>query len=134
MARVVPNLESMRLYRGRGGEVMRGAACRLLEVCALLRMPCATKAALEKLRTVDECLKHPTEAISLAAVAALEAVTAAYFPTPPLEQSTPDDAPEDPRPLPTLTLSPALALALALTLTLTLTRTRAPSPRAASVA
>ena len=26
VARVVPNLESMRLYRGRGGEVMRGAA------------------------------------------------------------------------------------------------------------
>ena len=46
MARVVPNLESMRLYRGRGGEVMRGAACRLLEVCALLRMPCATKVTL----------------------------------------------------------------------------------------
>jgi hypothetical protein len=38
---------------------MRGAACRLLEVCALLRMPCATKAALEKLRTVDECLTNP---------------------------------------------------------------------------
>ena len=52
-------------------------------------MPCATKAALEKLRTVDECLKHPAEAISHAAVAALEAVTAAYFPTPPLEQATP---------------------------------------------
>ena len=33
VAMVVPNLESMRLYRGRGGEVMRGAACRLLEVC-----------------------------------------------------------------------------------------------------
>ena len=45
-------------------------------------------------------------------MAALEAVTAAYFPTPPLEQSTPDDAPEDPRSLPTLTLTLALSLAL----------------------
>ena len=35
VANVVPNIEKMRLYRGRGGEVMRGAACRLLE--AILR-------------------------------------------------------------------------------------------------
>ena len=34
------------------------------------------------------------------------------------DQSTPDDAPEDPRPLPTLTLTLTLTLALTLALTL----------------
>ena len=83
VAGVVPNIEKMRLYKGRGGEVMRGAACRLLEVLALLRMPCGPKAALEKLKTIDECLKHPSESISFAAVAALNAVTFMYFKEPP---------------------------------------------------
>ena len=83
VANVVPNIEKMRLYRGRGGEVMRGAACRLLEVLAVLKMPCGPKAALEKLKTIDECLKHPSESISFAAVAALNAVTFAYFKEPP---------------------------------------------------
>ena len=30
---VVPAVEKARLYRGRGGEAMRGAVCRMLEVC-----------------------------------------------------------------------------------------------------
>ena len=63
MARVVPNLESMRLYRGRGGEVMRGAACRLLEVCALLRMPCATKVTLT-LMTLTRTLMTLTQTLT----------------------------------------------------------------------
>ena len=38
---LVPAIEKARLYRGRGGEVMRGATCRMLEVCATIRMPCS---------------------------------------------------------------------------------------------
>lgn len=76
---VAPAIEKARLYRGRGGEVMRGAVCRLLEVCALVRMPCGAKTAIRNLTSVDESLKHPTEHISLAAVAALRAITRAYF-------------------------------------------------------
>ena len=45
IANVVPAIEKARLYRGRGGEVMRGATARLLEVLATLRMPCGPKAA-----------------------------------------------------------------------------------------
>jgi hypothetical protein len=76
---VAPAIEKARLYRGRGGEVMRGAVCRMLEVLALVRMPCGAKAAMRNLTSVDESIKHPTEHISLAAVAALRAITRAYF-------------------------------------------------------
>ena len=36
---LVPQIEKARLYRGRGGEIMRGAACRLLETMALAQHP-----------------------------------------------------------------------------------------------
>ena len=48
---LVPAIEKARLYRGRGGEVMRGATARLMEVCASLRMPAGPKAALRTLQT-----------------------------------------------------------------------------------
>ena len=89
---VVPAIEKARLYRGRGGEVMRSAACRLLEVCALVRMPCGPKAAARTLASIDDSLKHPTESISLAAVAALRAVSHAYFAAPPAEAADDDTA------------------------------------------
>ena len=79
VAGVVPAIEKARLYRGRGGEIMRGATARLLEVLATLRMPCGPKMALKNLATLDDALKHPTEPISLAAVAALKEVGKAYF-------------------------------------------------------
>ena len=61
---------------------MRGATARLLEVCALLRMPSGPRAALKTLTSIDDSIKHPTESISLAAVAALRAVGRAYFAPP----------------------------------------------------
>jgi len=79
---LVPAIEKARLYRGRGGEVMRGATARLLEVCALLRLPSGPKASKEKLVSLDDSIKHPHEPISHAAVAGLQAVAAAYFSAP----------------------------------------------------
>jgi len=42
-------------------------------------MPCGPKTAMRNLASVDETLKHPHEIISVAAVAALRAITRAYF-------------------------------------------------------
>jgi hypothetical protein len=36
---IVPTIEKNRLYRGRGGEVMRGAACTLLEAIGSSLVP-----------------------------------------------------------------------------------------------
>ena len=88
---VVPSVEKARLYRGRGGEVMRSATCRLLEVQALLKFPTGSKLALKTLQGLEDSLKHPTETISLAAVAALKAISNHSFaaPPPPAEKGPP---------------------------------------------
>ena len=41
---LVPRLEKARLYRGRGGEMVRGGACRLLECIALAEHPMTKRA------------------------------------------------------------------------------------------
>jgi len=102
IAAVAPAIEKARLYRGRGGEVMRGAVCRLLEVSALVRMPCGPKTALRNLTSVDESLKHPTEAISLAAVAAIRAITSSYFSVGPAADGGAPDGGAPPTELPLL--------------------------------
>ena len=59
VAGLVPAIEKARLYRGRGGEVMRGATARLLEVQALLHMPSGPKTSLKTLSSLDDSLKNP---------------------------------------------------------------------------
>jgi hypothetical protein len=76
---LVPMIEKARLYRGRGGEIMRGAACRLLECMALAQHPLTRRAQLRMIETVNECLKHPNPDISEFAVGALRAMTKEYF-------------------------------------------------------
>ena len=74
----IPRMEKARLYRGRGGEIMRGAACELLRAIAEAKHPLTTRAQLRFLDTIDECLKHPTVAISESAVAALKSISKSY--------------------------------------------------------
>lgn len=45
---IVPALEKARLYRGRGGELMRQAACRLVECVALSKSEVAIKTQVRK--------------------------------------------------------------------------------------
>lgn len=40
---LVPSIEKARLYRGRGGEIMRFAACRMIECISLAHIPMAVK-------------------------------------------------------------------------------------------
>lgn len=71
---VVPRAERARAYRGRGGQMVRGAACRLIEVQCLARHSMSTRAGLRLLATADECLRHPHEDIQQAAAAAWAAI------------------------------------------------------------
>ncbi len=43
IAELVPSIENARLYRGRGGEVMRSAACRAIECISLAGVPLTVK-------------------------------------------------------------------------------------------
>ena len=43
IAELVPSIENARLYRGRGGEIMRSAACRMVECISLADVPLTVK-------------------------------------------------------------------------------------------
>eukprot|EP00752_Nemacystus_decipiens_P005667 g5128.t1 len=77
---IVPALEKARLYRGRGGELMRQAACRVVECLALTKTDVAVKTQLRLLDSVDESLRHAVESVQLSAMAALKAVLKNWFP------------------------------------------------------
>jgi hypothetical protein len=77
---VVPQLEKARLYRGRGGEIVRQAACRLIECIAIANFPLPVKMQLRLLDSIDESVKHSMEPVQLQAVSALRAFTRRYFP------------------------------------------------------
>ena len=77
---LIPRLEKARLYRGRGGEIMRGAGCRIIESVALAGHALSRRAQMRLLDTIDECIKHPNVLISEAAADALCALTRQYFP------------------------------------------------------
>jgi len=64
---VVVRAEKARASTGRGGELVRAAmACQ-----CLADHPLSRRAALRLLQTVDDCLKHPNDAIQAAALEAL---------------------------------------------------------------
>eukprot|EP00930_Biecheleria_cincta_P049645 TRINITY_DN34848_c0_g1_i1.p1 TRINITY_DN34848_c0_g1~~TRINITY_DN34848_c0_g1_i1.p1 ORF type:complete len:724 (-),score=152.78 TRINITY_DN34848_c0_g1_i1:27-2084(-) len=69
---LVPALEKARAYRGRGGEVVRQAACRLLGCVASAESWAFKDAtAVRYLQTVDECARHATDLIQVLAADAL---------------------------------------------------------------
>ena len=73
-------IEKARLYRGRGGEIMRSAVSRLVECMARSNVPMTVKQQVGLLDTIDANLKHPKEDIQEAAAEALYAMTRSYFP------------------------------------------------------
>lgn len=77
---VVPQIEKARLYRGRGGEIVRQACCRLLECVAIAQLPLPVKMQLRLLDSIDESVKHAMEPVQLQAVAALRVFMRSYFP------------------------------------------------------
>jgi hypothetical protein len=80
ISQLVFTIEKARLYRGRGGEIMRSATSRLIECIATSHVPMTTKQQVGLLDSLDSNLRHPNEEIQKAAAKALYAVTRAYFP------------------------------------------------------
>ena len=76
---LVPALEKARAYRGRGGEVIRQAACRLLGRIADTTWTFKDATAARYLQTLDECARHTTESIQVAAAEALKVLAAKRF-------------------------------------------------------
>eukprot|EP00985_Skeletonema_marinoi_P023587 scaffold15795_cov139-Skeletonema_marinoi.AAC.3 len=80
LAELVPSIEKARLYRGRGGEIMRAAACRMIECVSQSGLPLTVKQQVRLLDSVDACLVHPNEEIQNSAAEALRSLMSYHFP------------------------------------------------------
>lgn len=79
-AELVPTIEKKRLYRGRGGEQMRAAVCRLIECISLAQIPLTVPQQVRLLDSIDACIPHPNEEVQVQATTALSQLTRTYFP------------------------------------------------------
>lgn len=79
-ADVIPSIDRGRLTRGKGGEVMRSAICRLAETTSATGLPLSSEQQQCMLAQLRENLRHPAPEIQAAAAAALGAFAARYLP------------------------------------------------------
>ncbi|KAJ4774444.1 Tubulin-specific chaperone D [Rhynchospora pubera] len=76
---LVPAIEKARLYRGKGGEIMRSAVSRFIECMSLSKIPLTEKIKKSLLDTLNENLKHPNFQIQSGAVDALKHFIPTYL-------------------------------------------------------
>ncbi|CAN6460921.1 unnamed protein product [Victoria cruziana] len=81
ISNIVPAIEKARLYRGKGGEIMRSAVSRFIECTSLSMISLCDKTKSCLLDIVNENLKHPNALIQDSAAKALKALLRAYFST-----------------------------------------------------
>ncbi|KAH9627452.1 hypothetical protein KSS87_006143 [Heliosperma pusillum] len=79
VAGIVPAIEKARLYRGKGGEIMRAAVSRFIECISLAHISVSDKIRRSLLDTLAENLRHPNSQIQAAAVDALKYFVPAYL-------------------------------------------------------
>ncbi|KAK1272673.1 hypothetical protein QJS04_geneDACA012360 [Acorus gramineus] len=76
---VVPGIEKARLYRGKGGEIMRSAVSRFIECTSVAHVSLTEKIKRSLLDTINENLRHPNNQIQSCAVEALKQFVPAYL-------------------------------------------------------
>jgi len=65
VAGVVPAIEKARLYRGKGGEIMRSAVSRFIECISSSHLLLPEKIQRSLLDTLSENLRHPNSQIQV---------------------------------------------------------------------
>lgn len=65
VAGIVPAIEKARLYRGKGGEIMRSAVSRFIECISIAQISLTEKIRKSLLDTLNENLKHPNSQIQV---------------------------------------------------------------------
>ncbi|KAL6981770.1 hypothetical protein U1Q18_023391 [Sarracenia purpurea var. burkii] len=79
VAGIVPAIEKARLYRGKGGEIMRSSVSRFIECISVAHVHLPEKVKRSLLDTINENLRHPNSQIQNAAVKALKHFCPAYL-------------------------------------------------------
>jgi hypothetical protein len=65
VAGIVPGIEKARLYRGKGGEIMRSAVSRFIECISISHLSLTGKIKRSLLDTLNENLRHPNSQIQV---------------------------------------------------------------------
>jgi hypothetical protein len=76
---IVSNIEKARLYRGKGGELIRQAVCLLIRSIARSQILISTKIQVSMVDSLNDQLKQPFETLQLLACDALRNVLFSYF-------------------------------------------------------
>lgn len=76
---VVPAIEKARLYRGKGGEIMRSAVSQFISCISIAGISLSEKTKKSLLETLNENLRHPSSQIQCAAVEALKHFIPTYL-------------------------------------------------------
>ncbi|KAK3019553.1 hypothetical protein RJ639_004394, partial [Escallonia herrerae] len=79
IAGIVPAIEKARLYRGKGGELMRSAVSRFIECISIAHVSLPDKVKRSLLDALNENLRHPNCYIQSATVEALKHFAPAYL-------------------------------------------------------
>jgi hypothetical protein len=76
---LVPRLDKARMFRGRGGEILRAASCKLVESVARADMAMPVKNKVALVEFLNENIRHPHDYIQQAAADALRHALFAFF-------------------------------------------------------
>lgn len=76
---VVPAIEKARLYRGRGGELVREAVCALISSIARSKVALSVKLQVAYVESLNEHLRQPHDSVQCAARDALREFLFSYF-------------------------------------------------------
>ncbi|KAK4803453.1 hypothetical protein SAY86_003270 [Trapa natans] len=79
VAGIVPAIEKARLYRGKGGEIMRSAVSRFIECISISHLLVPEKVRRSLLDTINDNLRHPNSQIQTSACKALKCFALAYL-------------------------------------------------------
>lgn len=76
---IIDKIDKLRLYRGKGGEIMRAGVCHLIFSLSLAKVPINEKERLYFFKTMLENFKHPNIEIQEEATKAYQAFCTTYF-------------------------------------------------------
>lgn len=80
LVNIVSEIDRRRLYRGRGGELVRGGVCKLVRSISKAKLPLSVKDQVRFLDTVEANITHPSEEICICACQSIGSLLTTYFP------------------------------------------------------
>ncbi len=82
---ILLEIEKKRLYRGKGGQIIRGAVCRFLECLARSAIVLPPPIIVKYQETINECLTHTAEEVQNTAALAFSQISKVYHNSPGLK-------------------------------------------------